>query len=111
MSEPIFEGVKVLQDCVRTGRKMKSDAKVSFKDRPFLVRFKIPFAIMFSWHREDNEEIIRRMLRADAIYLEEECFDSLFELSEQIDRFPCFSGCSELDGIRGQLWTESDIWI
>lgn len=75
----ITEGMEVLQDCVRAGRKLKNGAGVSFKERPFLIRFNIPFAIMFSMNREDMSKIIRRMLKADAVYFEEDGFDAHLE--------------------------------
>jgi hypothetical protein len=106
----VTEGMEVLQDCVRSGRKLKNSAGVSFKERPFLVRFKIPFAIMFSINRNDTSEIVRRMLKADAVYFEEEGFDSPFELSDESDKFENFSGYVESGKVKAQLWTKEQIW-
>ena len=106
----ITEGMEVLQDCVRAGRKLKNGAGVSFKERPFLVRFNIPFAIMFSMNREDVSKIIRRMLKADAVYFEEDGFDSPFELSDELDKFENFAGYVESGKVKSQLWTKEPIW-
>lgn len=110
MESHIEKGFAVLQNCVRAGRKLKNDAKVSFKEKPFLLRFKIPFAIVFSMRRDDYAEIIRKMLKADAVYLEEDGYDSPFALSDQAGEFPYFGGDVQSDDVSAQLWTKQIIW-
>ena len=110
MSDHITEGFEILQDCVRAGRKLKDAAQVSFKERPFLVRFKIPFAIAFAMNREDNQDVIRRMLKAHNVYLEEDGFDGPFEASDLALEFPNLSGSIQIKEVRAQLWTAEPIW-
>jgi hypothetical protein len=106
----VEEGFAVLQDCVRAARRAKQNTSVPLKGNPFLVRFKIPFAIGFSINRDDNGEVIRKMLKAEEIYLEEEGFDSPFESTDMAERFPNFGGDADSGKVKAQLWTSNPIW-
>ena len=112
---PIDRAFRVIQVAVILGRKLKTGARVSFKERPFLLHVFIPlnaFALLFSMEREDNERIIKFLLRASEIYIEEEGFDTPYFLLSDWERYSHYAG-TEVDegtGIKATLWTQSAIW-
>lgn len=106
----IREAMTVLQDCVKSGRKVKSETGMSLKEHPFAVSFKIPFALLFSLKRDDNSEIVRRMLKAENVYMEEDGFDGPFASSETAEKYPYFAGECESGQVKSRLWTQEPLW-
>lgn len=69
---------------------------------------------MFSMNRESGEaeKVIRFLLRATEVYIEEEAFDTPLLFSGNWDRYQNYAGTEtdEETGITATLWTEESIW-
>lgn len=117
--ETLRGAMNIVFGIVTAGRKAKSAAAVSFKGKEFLICAKIPREsrqMLFTWDRltrtDENESIIRFMLKASALYIEEENFDPPFLLSEEARGYRFYSGDGKdkETNIVAEIWTREDTW-
>ena len=104
---PILDAFEMIQNCIRVGRKVKTQTQTSLKGTPFAVAFKIPLSISFAWKHEEGEWLIQRMLRAETVHVE----DEYWEEPVRVDGFPYFAGHLTDNGITATLWTKEMLWV
>lgn len=107
--ESIEAAMKVLQDTVRAARKAKALVGASLKGNPFCIEARIPFAIRFAMS-SDNPEIVRKMLKAEDIYVIEDGYQKEFTLTDLAEKYPNYIGSAESDKCSVNLWAANPVW-
>ena len=86
------DAMQLVRTCVTTGRRAKSEARASFKTTKLCVRVRLDLTDLLTGGLTDWKFIVKSLLRAQDLYVEERNYDDDWALTEYAEIYQYYAG-------------------